>query len=210
MKSSKCRLCTKDTKGTSKTGLCGPCSQKERFKNPKEHPNYKHGRTFKQNYCIDCECKITWDAKRCLKCEGICRSKRMFGKDNPMFGKKRPKQSIRMKIDNPIFKCAKGSFVWKGGYYRGIWMRSNWEINIAKWLDLSNIKWKYEQKTFDLGNTTYTPDFYLPEFKCYLEIKGWFSLKMKKKINKFKKVYKGIKLHIWKKKELEMIGVPIR
>ena len=55
--------------------------------------------------------------------------------------------------------------------YNGIKMKSKLEARCAKILDLQNIIWEYEQKRFDLGVTTYTPDFYLPEFNYWLETK---------------------------------------
>jgi hypothetical protein len=57
-----------------------------------------------------------------------------------------------------------------------------------------------------LGNTTYTPDFYLPEFDCYIEIKGWWYKQAKLKFNKWKKVFQRIVLVLYKK-QLKQIGV---
>ena len=86
-------------------------------------------------------------------------------------------------------------------------MRSSWEVAFAQWLDLSRYKWLYESKTFDLGNTTYTPDFYLPEFDCYIEIKGRSLDYFKKKLKLFKKLFSNINYKILYKKDLEKLGV---
>ncbi|KKL59181.1 hypothetical protein LCGC14_2217940 [marine sediment metagenome] len=75
-------------------------------------------------------------------------------------------------------------------------MRSSYEIAYAKWLDKQNIKWKYESKTFDLGNTTYTPDFYLPKTNKYIEIKGYWREDAKKKFKKFKTIYSETKIQV--------------
>ena len=40
-----------------------------------------------------------------------------------------------------------------------ICFRSSWEAKTAKYLDNQNIEWEYEHKTFDLGSSTYLPDF---------------------------------------------------
>lgn len=80
--------------------------------------------------------------------------------------------------------------------YKGIWMRSSWEILYAKWLDRNNIKRLYEPKTFILSNITYTPDFYLPEIDEFIEIKGWWHPNTKKKFNLFRKLYTDIKIKI--------------
>jgi len=68
------------------------------------------------------------------------------------------------------------------------------------------MKWKYEPKTFDLGNTTYTPDFYLTEFDCWIEIKGWFRIDAKRKIKKFKKLYK-CRLFIYNYSKLKQMNI---
>jgi len=64
----------------------------------------------------------------------------------------------------------------KGSYYESllqgkIWLRSSYELKFAEYLDKNNIPWLYEIQTFDLENTTYTPDFYLPTSKLFKEFK---------------------------------------
>ena len=66
----------------------------------------------------------------------------------------------------------------------------------AKYLDKQNTKWQYESKTFDLGNTTYTPDFYLSKIKKYIEVKGYKSEVFKNKFKLFKKLYPRMKIEI--------------
>lgn len=47
---------------------------------------------------------------------------------------------------------------------------------MAKWFDENNIKWKHESKSFDYewnGTRKYFPDFYLPDFDVYVEVKGY-------------------------------------
>lgn len=91
--------------------------------------------------------------------------------------------------------------------YNDIWMRSSWEVNFAQYCDKKNIKWQYESKTFDLGNTTYTPDFYLPAYDMYVEIKGYFRNNAKRKMTLFKKLYKDIELKLFDKQHLIKLGV---
>lgn len=61
-------------------------------------------------------------------------------------------------------------------YYNGpkgiIMMRSSWEIEIARWLDFLRLDWLYEPRKFKTSEGNYIPDFYVPEFDCYVEIKG--------------------------------------
>jgi len=57
--------------------------------------------------------------------------------------------------------------------YKGIQMRSKLETKVALFLDYLKIEWKYEPKTFLLSNGIYyKPDFFLPEHKQWIEVKG--------------------------------------
>lgn len=57
--------------------------------------------------------------------------------------------------------------------YKGIKMRSKFETEIAFMLDKLNIIWEYEPILFKLSNGIfYKPDFYLPELKMWIEVKG--------------------------------------
>jgi hypothetical protein len=98
----------------------------------------------------------------------------------------------------------------KGSYYNSllqgkVWLRSKYEIAYAKYLDSQNILWMYEEFTFDLGNTTYTPDFYLPEFEKFVEIKGYISPKSQEKINLFLEQYPW-DLEILEYEQLKLLG----
>lgn len=89
--------------------------------------------------------------------------------------------------------------------YKNQKMRSSWEVLFAVWLDLSQIKWKYEPKTFSFDTFNYTPDFYLPEFDCWIEIKGWFRDNSKEKLMIFKQKYN---FQLFSSKELkDFLGV---
>ena len=52
--------------------------------------------------------------------------------------------------------------------------RSKFEIRLAADLGKKNINFEYEKATFQFAPKirSYTPDFYLPEFKIYIETKG--------------------------------------
>lgn len=66
--------------------------------------------------------------------------------------------------------------------YKNIWMDSSWEVELAKWLDAKNIKWKRDRKIIfywtDAENKKrrYYPDFYLPQYNIYLDPKNKFKL----------------------------------
>jgi hypothetical protein len=140
---------------------CNKC-----FKKYNVGKNNTHYKGIKY-YCVDCNIQVSDSRhKRCNNCQ----SKYFSGKRSHLYGKTPPIPK-RISYNNFLF-------------------RSYWEANFAKWLDLSNIKWKYEPKMFDLGNCTYTPDFYLPTFDCWIEIKGWENKDFKKKFKKWQKQYK--------------------
>lgn len=61
------------------------------------------------------------------------------------------------------------------GYYNGVYLRSSIEYAYAYYLDSNNIEWGYEEKTFNLGDISYKPDFYLyknGELSEIVEVKG--------------------------------------
>ena len=67
--------------------------------------------------------------------------------------------------------------------------RSSYEVEVAKFLDESDIEYEYEQYLFPIKNTVYIPDFFLPEYGCFLEVKGRFGIGSKEKLKVFREVY---------------------
>jgi len=121
-----------------------------------------------------------------------------------------PRPNIRGE-NNPVFinidKCKCG----KGNYYNSplqgkIWLRSSYELAYAKYLDSINEPWMYEMQTFDLGDTTYTPDFFLPRLELFIEVKGYMRPEAQDKINKFLEQYPW-DLEILFKDDLIELGV---
>ena len=103
-------------------------------------------------------------------------SKRFSGKGNPMFGKPSPhgKRGFRKDL---------GHFV-----------RSSWEADFARILNLYNLKYYYEPKIFPLKRKNgevihYTPDFYVPSKNTFYEIKGFLRDLDKEKITLFQEQY---------------------
>ena len=71
----------------------------------------------------------------------------------------------------------------------GIYMRSNWEANYARILNLENKKWDYEKNIFNLktekeGIKDYIIDFTIED--GFVEVKGWLDPKSKKTLKMFK------------------------
>lgn len=59
------------------------------------------------------------------------------------------------------------------GAFKGVMMRSQLEIRFASELEKRGIRWLYE--TERLGEGNYLVDFYLPDVKCWVEVKGSFE-----------------------------------
>jgi len=73
--------------------------------------------------------------------------------------------------------------------YNNIVFKSSWEIEVAKWLDSRNIEWVYEPRVFELSNDTrYIPDFFLPKFGFYVEVKGYLRAISAEKMSLFVKL----------------------
>lgn len=56
-------------------------------------------------------------------------------------------------------------------YYNGYHFRSRLEARWAVFFNTAGIKYQYEPEGFDLKGTRYLPDFFLPDFDVYVEIK---------------------------------------
>lgn len=57
--------------------------------------------------------------------------------------------------------------------YSGYFFRSRTEARYAVFFDVLGIQWEYEVERYDLGDAgSYLPDFWLPEHKIWVEIKG--------------------------------------
>lgn len=85
--------------------------------------------------------------------------------------KKRIKEKISQNAWHTSFSKARTQI------YKGTKMMGKWEVEFAKLLDKKNIKWIYTKDKFEYLYEeeihTYNPDFYLPEFDTYIEIKGY-------------------------------------
>lgn len=90
--------------------------------------------------------------------------------------------------------------------YRGIRFHGNWELQYAKFLDKSKIKWSRPRIGFEYlfeGKVRfYYPDFYLIDTNTYVEIKGYKTKKDEAKWKYFPHVLK-----ILRGKDLYRMGV---
>jgi hypothetical protein len=72
-------------------------------------------------------------------------------------------------------------------------VRSSWEANFVRILNLYKIKYTFEPTVFYFpikrGTKGYTPDFFLPKTEEWVEIKGYLDDKSKIKLKRFKRYY---------------------
>ncbi len=78
---------------------------------------------------------------------------------------------------------------------------STWEANIARMYNHLGIEWQYEPRTFNIGEHAYTPDFYLPKYSEYIEVKNFWSPYSAKRDQRFRATYPGIVLKVILKDE---------
>jgi hypothetical protein len=73
---------------------------------------------------------------------------------------------------------------WKGEIET---LQGSWERDVANFLNLENIKWERPKNSFtyifENKQREYFPDFFLPDYNVYIEVKGW---KQKKDFKKWK------------------------
>lgn len=118
-------------------------------------------------------------------------------------------------VQNTKFCSLKCKYKWsisisKRVEYAGVVFRSKWEAEFAKLLDQRNIEWQYEPEAFETPFGFYTPDFYLPQKKLYVEIKGVFrDQNSKDKFMYFKQTCKT-KVVLLQQKRLQAIGLILK
>lgn len=84
----------------------------------------------------------------------------------------------------------------------------SWELKVAKYLDTLGIKWKRNKKRFNYFNyisnrdSTYCPDFYIDEWNCYIEVKGYKTELDECKWKQFKD-----KIEVWDKQKLKSLHI---
>lgn len=207
---------------------------KNRFKDKKNHPMYGkyHSEESKlKNRKSHLGKKLSKEHKQKLK--DAKKEIDFTGKNNPFYGKHHSEESKQKKREankkrfrdvdermkssrpgklNPRYgkRCAhsKGDYC-KDKKNKKIWMRSSYELKFAKWLDENNLHWDYEPKRFYFDECTYTPDFWIEEWKSWVEIKGWFDDISRKKLKLFSEYYANEKLILLTKDKLQNLGIDI-
>jgi hypothetical protein len=72
--------------------------------------------------------------------------------------------------------------------------RSRYELSVAEFLNTCGIEFMYEPYCFTLGESSILiPDFYLPKYDCFVEVKGFWGIGKKKKLARFIEAYPNVK-----------------
>jgi hypothetical protein len=142
-----------------------------------------------------------------------------FGTEHPKYGVKISEESKRklseakMGALNPQYgrPPPRGSGSGRGSWFvcgdgQKIWLRSTYEVRVARALTKMKIVWLYEPSAFELdGLHPYHPDFYLPEYKMWLEVKGWMRPVSRDKLRQFFVQYPNEELRIIRENDIRMI-----
>ena len=167
MKEYKCKYCGKETKPLGLAPhqrLCAanPESSKE------SHPKY--GKKGSNHYSKGA--KMTDETKNKLSAKA---SGRKLSEDHRSKISIAMKKAVRKYPDS--YSASNVSGRTKTYEYNGFKLKGTWELAVAHWLDLNNIKWtnKIEpiEYTWNDSSHLYFPDFYLPELDLYIEVKGY-------------------------------------
>lgn len=75
--------------------------------------------------------------------------------------------------------------------------RSWYEVHVARCLKANSIKFAYETQCIFIKNGHYTPDFWLPDYGAYIEVKGYWGISAKKKYRDACKMGKEVILLPW-------------
>ena len=135
------------------------------------------------------------------------KSQARIGKLNPIYNVGHT-EAAREKMSEAFDNGRKMGFntCWgKGSHYASpnqgmVWMRSGWETKTADYLTSKNIDWFYEYEWLIIDSKLrYLPDFYLPKFNLYIEVKG---RKKEKDMEKFMRAKNIYNILFWDAEEL--------
>ena len=205
-----CKLCGISTK-ISNTYCSKSCSNKSRKMSEETKEKIRNSillTSKKFGNCKHCGERIehTPKKRKRIVCYPLCDAGKKFKSDCLSKAMKGKTGGIR-----------KGGGRGKGEYYKGIWMDSTWEIEMAKKLDSLSLNWerdtgRHKFSYIDMkGNERfYYPDFYLPDLCLYLEVKGYWTSETKHKMNDVIKRHEHVKFIVLESLEeiQNFAGVP--
>uniref|UniRef100_A0A6M3ITT5 Uncharacterized protein n=1 Tax=viral metagenome TaxID=1070528 RepID=A0A6M3ITT5_9ZZZZ len=167
-----------------KWGLIISIRNKNRTK--EEHPNFGRHYTDEQKKNVSNGTRIAMKRpevvlKHALGIKNRDKLGRISGENNPMYGR----------------SPGHGKGCWFDVLGQGkVYLKSSYEIIVAKYLTDKNVNFRYEYKRFFLDAKTFLPDFYLVDKNKFIEVKGYVRDKDIKKMNEMKQFYPEVKIEM--------------
>lgn len=209
---------------TGQKKKCQYCGKECGIYGLKNHEKYCEQNTNRVKYPIekhlkDSKCHTAWNKGLTAETDeriknGIITLKKYYethdgswkGRKHTDEEKNKISKSIREAIKNNPESYSSSNVngrVKRINYNENITLDSSWEFIVAKYLDTNNIKWERPQTGiqyfWENGYHTYFPDFYLPEYNIFIEVKGYERERDKAK-------YKSLNnLILIKQKDVKMI-----
>jgi hypothetical protein len=142
-----------------------------------------------------------WSDPKFRKVQSLLISKRMLKKWQDPKARKQQSEMKKKQWANPEYARHMLMSAWphKTFLYHGRAFKSKWEVRFAQWLDASRLEWQYEPGLLKLSNCSYYPDFFVKQWNCYVEIKGWRNVG--KSVQALKEGYPVLTLGIGKFEE---------
>lgn len=144
-----------------------------------------------KNHCISCGTALEYKKRNRKTCSNTCYTEHIS------------------KLSSNNINCG-GQTNYRKFEYKGILMDSNWEVQLAKWMDEHEIVWIRSKKDLlfnwvdILGKKRrYHPDFYLPKYDVYLDPKNsYLMIQDKYKLDYVRNIY-GIVLYCGELEEIK-------
>ena len=167
----KCRYCGKHCKNKNSF------SNHERTCPSNPNRNYKNGMTGKKGSNQFINARLLGFPIP----DGTMKGKpgTMQGKSHSNETKKKLSESMKLAVKNNPDSYSKNNVAGRVKLieYNGIKLKGSWELKTAQWLDSLGVQWKHEtnpQKYYWNDDWhLYFPDFFLPEYSMYIEVKGY-------------------------------------
>lgn len=143
-------------------------------------------------------------------------SKRVRGKDNPFYGKTHTPETMNKIMERKTHYPYQGGMVKWYRHTRSdgkeVKLQGTWEFETARFLDdmgeVYSVHGEFPGLSYKVGSgtRTYFPDFYLPAHDIYLEVKGYFTDKMRDKISRVIEEH-NVKVEVWQEADLLDLGI---
>lgn len=127
---------------------------------------------------------------------------------------KKISQTLKRKFRNGEIKLNDWGkrYRYRSSRHKEVKLRSKWEREVARFLDKHDINWKYEDSVIPYYDTeknlfrNTVPDFYIPNFNLFIEVKGNGEIKSQNTQDKLKGVRnQGYKITLFGKKQIKLL-----